>query len=836
MIGLALKEIRARRRRLAGALTAVFLGVAFLTGTLVLGDTLASSLDSSYSGSYGRTDVVVRNATDVSDSPWGSRGEIDAAALDRVRAVDGVAHAAPLVQGSGQVLGADGRVVETRGPRDAGNWITDPALNPYRVAEGRAPRAPDEVVVNRLTAELGGLRVGDRTAVLTPRRVPVTIVGISTFGDEKAFGESAFTAFTLEGARRHVAASPDRIAAVRIRAADGTGPAELAARVGAVLPAGAEAVTADAAAAESLGDVESGMLGTFRVVIAAFGGVALLVAAFTIHNTFAITVAQRTRESALLRVLGADRRQVLALVGAEALAVGTVATAAGLAGGVGFAALLRRVFAEFRIGIAMESLAVSATTPLIAVPVGVLVTLAAALGPALRASRTAPLTALRDAAAEPGGPAEARAIIGGVFATVAAGAVVTGAVAGRTPLAGAGALLFVLALVVLGPVGVRPAAAAVGGPAARLRGVPGAFARANACRSPRRTAGAATALMIGVGVVSFCTVFVGSLGASLERGVAGSFTGRFVVDAGGNETGGFDTRFVEEADALPQTGAVAGLGTGTVRMAGEVATVSVADPSALRRVLDLDVVQGALADPRTFAVSEAAARERGWRTGSRVPVTFADGASRTLTVGAVYAATDLAGDHLVPRAVWEAHGGRPLARTAFVAVAPGVPPADARRALTALAARYGAPDVRTRDEFVASRTERQRAFLPVIYGMLGLAIVVALLGIANTLSLAVHERTRELGLLRAVGATRAQVRSIVRWESVIVALFGTAGGLLVGVFLGWGVGGALGNPFAPQPVPLAVIALGGAAAGTLAAVRPARRAARAAVLTAVAAP
>ncbi|WP_176611346.1 ABC transporter permease [Actinomadura sp. WMMB 499] len=836
MIRFALKEIRGRGRRLAGALTAVFLGVAFLTGTLVLGDTLTSGLDSSYSGSYGRTDVIVRNATDVGDSPWAPRGDIDAGTLDRVRAVEGVAHAAPVIRGSGQLLGADGATIGDRGPRCAGNWQTDPALNPYRIDEGREPRAPDEVVVDRLSAEEGGLRVGDRTAVLTPDRVPVTIVGISVSGAGRAFGESSFTAFTLEGARRHIAASPDRIGSVRIRAADGTGPRELAARVAAALPAGTEAVTADAAVRESLGDLENPMLGTFRTVIAAFGGVALLVSAFTIHNTFAVTVAQRTRESALLRALGAERRQVLALAAVEALIVGVAATLAGLAGGLGFAALLRRVFTELRIGIGLESLTVAPTTPLIAVPVGVLVTLAAALGPALRASRTAPVTPLREAAAEQdGAAAEARAIIGGVFALVAAGAVVLGAVSGRMPLTAAGALLFVPALVVLGPVAVRPAAAAVGGPAARLRGVPAALARANACRSPRRTAGAATALMLGVGAVGFCAVLAGSLGASLERGVAGSLTGRFVVDAGGNETGGFGTRFVREAAALPETGDVAGLGTGTVRMDGKVATVSVADPSALRRVLDLDVTQGSLADPRTFAVSEAAAGENGWRTGSRVPVTFAGGTARTLTVGAVYTATDLTGDHILPRAVWDAHGGRPLARLAFVDVAPGVPPADVRRALTALAERYGAPDVRTRDEFAASRTERQRSFLPVLYGMLGLAVLVALLGIANTLSLAVHERTRELGLLRAVGATRAQVRSIVRWESVIVAVSGTAGGLSAGTFLGWGVGATLGAPFAPQPVPLAVTALAGATAGTLAALRPARRAARAAVLTAVAA-
>lgn len=348
MIGLAVKELWGRKRRMAGSLTAVFLGVMFLTGTLVLGDTLAGSLDSYYSGSYARTDVIVRNSTDVSDTPWGSRGGIDASAVERVRNVDGVAHAAPLVRGSGQLLAADGTVIDNRGPRNAANWVTDPDLNPYRIDAGRAPRAPDEVVVNRLTAEQGNLGVGDRTAVLTPERVPVTIVGITMFGDEKAFGETSFTAFTLEGARRHLAGPDDRVGAVRIRADDGTDAAELAARVGAVLPAGAEAITAEAAIEESLGDLQSGFLGTFRVVLASFGGVALLVAAFTIHNTFAITVAQRTRESALLRALGVSRRQLRGMLSAEAVIMSLLGAVTGVLLGTVFGwAATRSLFTSF---------------------------------------------------------------------------------------------------------------------------------------------------------------------------------------------------------------------------------------------------------------------------------------------------------------------------------------------------------------------------------------------------------------------------------------------------------------------------------------------------------
>jgi putative ABC transport system permease protein len=836
MTGLVFKELWGRKRRMAGSLMAVFLGVTFLTGTLVLGDTLAASIDGYVSSAYGDTDVVVRNATRVSDAPWGARGQIDASVLDGVRQVKGVANAEPTIEGSGQLLAKDGTVIPSRGPRTAGNWKTDPKLNPYRLAEGRAPRAPDEVVIDRMFADEGHLKVGDRTAVLTPEKVSVTVVGISMFGDEEAFGETSFTAFSLDGARRHVAKGADRISGVAVRAEDGVDQAELASRVRPVLPAGVQALTKKAQVEEGMSLVQNGFLRVFRTVLAAFGGVALLVAAFSIHNTFAITMAQRTRESALLRALGAGRRQVVTIVGFEALVIGAAATLAGLAGGLGFAALLRELFIRFRIGIALEGLTVAATTFMIAVPVGLLVTLAAALGPALKASRVPPLAALREVAAETSRPSETRPIVGGVFAAVAVGTVSFGAVTGQMAMAAAGAVMTVVSMVVLGPVAARPVAALLGGPAARLRGVPGALARDNATRSPARTAGAATALMIGVGLVTLMTVFLGSLRASLEDGVAGSFKGPIVVDAGTNETGGFATSLVREAAELPQVGDVAGMGTGGMRVNGEPSTVSVADPSSLRRVLDLDVTQGGLNDAGTFAVSKKAADDNGWRVGTAVGVRFADGASQKLTVGAVYGNTDMTGDYLVPRSVWDAHTRQPLDTRAFVELKPGASVASARQALTALAKPYGAPAVESRDEFVAAQTEEMAGFISVVYGMLILAIVVALLGIANTLSLAVHERTRELGLLRAVGATRPQIRSMVRWESVIVALFGTGGGLGLGVFLGWGLGAALGNPFAPPAAQVAVIAGVGAVAGALAAIRPARRAARLAILSAIAAP
>ncbi|MEV4252923.1 ABC transporter permease, partial [Spirillospora sp. NPDC049652] len=431
MIGLAFRELWGRRRRLASSLVAVFLGVAFLTGTLALGDTLSHSIDRYFANSNGDTDVMVRNATQVSSSPGQLPGEIDGAVLDRVRGVPGVAAAQPVIQGPGQPLGRDGKVIAARGPRVAGNWIEDPRLNAYRIAQGRAPRAPDEVVINKRAADAGHLRVGDRTFVLTPERVPVTVVGISMFGEDPAFGETSFTAFGLEGARRYVAHGSGRLTGVALSAAPGVGQAGLAARVSRALPAGTEAVTGKALVEEGIGEVRDGFLTVFRSALAAFAGVALLVAAFSIHNTFAITLAQRMRESALLRAVGASRRQLAGLVGAEALVVGGLATAAGLAGGIGCAALLKLLFSGFGMGLDAQGVVISARTLLIAAPVGLAVTLLAVLGPAVRAARIPPIAAMRVSAAEPAGVSESRVIVGSVVAAVGIGAVVFGAVVGR---------------------------------------------------------------------------------------------------------------------------------------------------------------------------------------------------------------------------------------------------------------------------------------------------------------------------------------------------------------------------------------------------------------------
>jgi putative ABC transport system permease protein len=575
-----------------------------------------------------------------------------------------------------------------------------------------------------------------------------------------------------------------------------------------------------------------------------FAGIALFVAMFSIANTFSIIVAQRTRESALLRAIGASRRQVLASVVVEALAVGLVASVAGLGGGIGIATALKALFTGFGFPLPTSGLVLSAASAGIAVAVGIAVTLVAGVLPAVRASRVAPLAAMREVAAEPAGNSRARLLTGagltglGVVVTLAAALAGGGSAA---MLTGAGAVLTVIGAVAAGAVVAGPASRLLGAPLRRLRGISGGLARRNAMRNPRRTAGAATALMIGVAVVTLFTVFTASIQASIQRSVDTSFGGDLAITSGGFTGGRLDPALATAIGRLPEVGQSVGIGTGTMLIDGASKEITVADPAKLAGVMDLDASQGSIATlggPK-LAVAKSVADDKGWKLGSTVPVRFADGASDSFTVGAIFDAQGTAvGDYLVPRAEWTPHSGRDADGTVLVKLRQGTSLAAGRAAVERVTPAYGDPKVQDRDQYADTVSSSVSGFLTVVYVLLALAILIALMGIANTMSLSIHERTRELGLLRAVGQTRRQARAMVRWESVIVALFGTAGGLGLGVFLGWALVRAISpagiGAFAAPPPRLALILLVGALAGVLAGLRPARRAARLNLLTAIA--
>ena len=845
MLSLTVKEMRGHGRRLVGTALAVFLGVAFLAGTLVLGDTLRNNFDNLFGDVNAGTDVVVRNATDLGIEADEPRGLIDRSSVDRVAAVDGVAAAEPQIQGLGQLLGADGDAVGGGGPPQlAGSWTTDEELNPYRLVEGRAPGADDEVVINRGAADDGHLRIGDDTTVLTPEPVDVTIVGISTFGDQDGLGGVTFTAFSLEGAMEHVTKNPDGVSTIAVRADDGTSQGELVSRIDDVLPDGVEAVSGSSVSTENADDINELFLDMLTTFLTVFAGIALLVATFSIYNTFSIIVAQRTRTAALLRAIGASRRQVLVSVVIEAAVVGVVASLAGLAGGIGVAGLLKGLFDAAGFALPAGGVVVTGGTIIVSVVVGVVVTLLAGILPAVRASRVPPLAALRDVAVERTSPSAPRVVAGAILTGLGVATTAATALSSDPSLAtvGLGAVITLIGAVVLGPVVARPVAGILGAPFARLRGLPGSLARQNAIRNPRRTAATASALMVGVGIVTLFTVFAASLKESTAATIDRSFAGDLVISSG-PFGGSLSPELAAGVADLPEVDSAVGIGRGFASIDGDTKQLTVADPAALATAVDVGVTSGSVADltDDEIAVSDATADANGWGLGDTLRVTFADGASTDLAVAATYDVSDIVGGYVLPSETYAPHTRQPVDSTVVVDLADGTSLADGKVAVERVAAGYGGPDVEDRDEFAATMSAGADMFLTIIYALLALAIIIALMGIANTLSLSIYERTRELGLLRAVGQTRGQLRSMVRWESVIVATFGVVGGVGLGVFLGWALVEAAGNTpgsviseFVLPVTRLAIVVVVGAIAGVLAGLRPARRAARLDVLGAIA--
>jgi putative ABC transport system permease protein len=847
-VRLSVSSLRAHKRRFAGTFLAVLLGVAFLAGTLVMGDTLRASFSALFGDATKGTDAVVRSA-DAITTPGESQGvrqPVDTALVQTVERVPGVAAAAPDIQGAGQLVGSDGKPVGGQGPPTlAGNWITDPKLNPYQLAAGHAPSKSGEVVVNRGAAKKGGLKIGDTTTLRTPDPVKVTIVGLATFGGEDGMAQVTFTGMTQADAEKYLTAKPGEAANIRVRAGPGVGQAELVADLTPVLPRGVEAITGQESARENTDMISSQFLNIFTTFLLVFSGIALLVATFSIHNTFAIVVAQRTRENALLRALGASRRQVTVSSLVEASVVAVTASAAGLAGGIGIAAGLQALFPAIGFPFPQGDLVISGLSMLLPLAVGIVVCLGSALLPAVRAGRTAPLAALRETAVDRSAASRGRAIMGAALAVVAVGATLTGVLVSPSLwLAGLGAVLALAAFVVLGPVASSAAVRALGAPLDTLRGVTGGLARRNALRNPKRTAATASALMIGVAVVSLFTVFGASLKATMDQTVSRSFAGDVAVStpsfgAGGS---GLSPKLAPAIARQPAVEYAVGLGRGVAQVDGKGRALTVTDPVTLGKVFDLGDVRGSLDHLGTdgIALTRKEADTQHLTTGDTARLTFTDGKRENFTVRAVYGRSELAGDYVITRAAWAPHRTQDSDSLVAVTFKSGVGAADGKAAVRKVAAQYGNPEVQTRDEYAQSSAGGIDMMLTLVYALLALAVLIALLGIANTLTLAIHERTRELGLLRAVGQTRAQLRAMVRWESVLVAAFGTAGGLALGAFLGWVLveasDGASDSAFAfaLPPVRLVVVALVGLAAGALAGLRPARRAARLDVLRAIA--
>jgi putative ABC transport system permease protein len=793
MIRVALRGLAARPVRTLLNALAIVVGVAFVCAALTITDAMRGATGSLSSAAYDGTSAVVtaKTAFEPGMDSFAQAPTLPAATLDRVREAPGVDAAVGDITDSAPIMGRDGKPAGD-GPYFAvGLDAGTPAalgMTPFRLRDGRWAAGPGEVVIDRATAENEGYRVGGTVRVSTRGAArSFEIVGIASFADVKSLGTATAAIFDL-GAAQELFGKQGRYDRILV-AGEGAGRAAAAAAGG-----GAQVRSAAADDRFDLASLDT-VVDIFRTILLAFAAVAVLVGALQIANTLSIAVAQRTRELGLLRMVGASRRQVRRSVLLEALALGLGASAAGIALGVLLAGALERMFASMGMNLPIDGMSLAGSTVAVSVAVGAGVTLIAALVPARRATRVAPVAALREA----------------------------GAGDGRVRLPGRA---------------VRALAGLIGRPAARFGGSAGVLARRNAMRHPGRTAATACALLIGVALVTAVTVVAQGLGdvskGSLERRVQATA----VIGATDGWTP-IDPAVERAAASAAGVTAVSSLRQDAALAFGQEEGVNAVDPSTVGRLFAFDLKAGdaaAVAGLGTDGalVDEGWAAEHSLAIGDAFTITSSKGEQLRLTVRAIEESPVLdvlsLGPITISRAAFD--GAFEAERNRFTLVAGGSP-AALQQALAA----FPEVDVQTKAQFIAGQTEWISSILAVLWVLLALAVLVSLFGIVNTLALATFERRRELGTLRALGMTRRQLRRMVRHESVITALLGALPGIAVGLALAAAVVAALGDyglQFA-IPVPaLVAVAFIAALAGMAAAVLPARRAARTDVLVALA--
>lgn len=841
------KSLLARKVRLALTVVAIVLGVGFVSGTYVLTDTLDAAFAEAFEIATGSVDVVVRSEAAFEaggTGPGGGRSDerepLPEELISMVEAVPGVARVTGEITGYAQMVNAEtGAPIETTGAPTIGVAWNDGTAS-VQIRDGRAPASREETAIDLATAEEYDIAIGDPIDVLFvsgPRRF--TVVGTIGFEGSRSLAGTTIAAFDVSTAQR-VLDRKGEFDTLSVMGDGSIGPDALRQRVEAALPDSYEAVTGAAAAAQSAEQLQEAF-GFFGTALLVFAAVALFVGAFIIFNTFSIVVAQRSRELALLRALGASRGQVRTSVLVEAFVLGVIASALGVGAGVLIAFGLQGLLGAFGLELPTTSTQVLPRTVVVSFLLGTGITLLSALLPARRASRVAPIQALRAGEVPPQGSLRSRLLIGSFVSALGVGALVAGLfvdVPEPLQFIGGGAALTFLGVAVLAPTFARRLSGIIGAPFRRL-GIAGRLGRENAMRSPRRTASTASALMIGLGLVAFVGVFAASLRASFIAGLGDTLRADFVMAT--TQFQPFSPKVARQLAKQPELGAVSAFRLGEVKALGEVTRAEGIDPASVESVLDLEVSAGDVGrmGDRGVALSATYADERGLSVGDELRILFARTGRQTFTVRAIYASPRaLNAPIAITLDAYSENFAEALDATVSVKAADGVGPAEARAAIERVLDDY--PNVQVYDQ--AQFREQQEGFIDQLLGLitalLGLAIIIALFGIVNTLGLSIFERTREIGLLRAVGMSRRQLRAMIRWESVIIAILGALLGIGVGVFFGWALQRAL-EPEGITELRIPVDQLGlyvvaAAAAGVLAAVLPARRAARLDVLQAIA--
>ena len=839
MLRATLRNLASHKLRLVLSATAVVLGVSFVAGTLIFTDTIRKTFDELFSSISADVTVVPKQAFDGTFSNTVNTASLPEAILDKVLKVEGVAAAAGDVEIDGiQIIGKDGKVVSTGGAPNLGvNWTPDERLTPLTITDGKPPAGAGQIAVDEATAGKADLAVGNSIRLLTPGgRERAELVGIFRFGSSSGLAGATLTAMETSVLQQHM--TQPGFTSVGVLADEGVSNRALKKRVRSALGSDVLVKTKSEQTSDATEGIGSA-LKFMNIVLLVFAGVSLFVGSFIILNTFSMLVAQRTRELALLRALGASRRQVTRSVLGEALLVGLLGGVLGL--GLGFLIALGLKAAFNAVGLAIETGAVvfQARTAIWAVVLGVVVTVVASYFPARRASRVAPVAAMRDDTALPQKSLRWRAV-GGVLVTgigvlaLLGSLSLSGSQAAST--VGLGVFLTILGAIVLSPVLSRSAVRLLGGFYPRTFGTVGRLARDNASRNPRRTAATSSALMVGLALVAAFGVLAASINSSISGLVDRILGSDYVVSTAQQLP--FPATVADQIENVPGVKSIMRQRWGVMKVEGHDAWTSAVDAATLDDSLALRYSAGEPSDVRHgLQVDEPTAEARNYQVGDTVEALFIDGSTAQLPITGIYETNAALGPYLVSLETWTDNGGDTRDNFLYVNVEEAAELPVVKPRIDGILADY--PNVTLMDQ--AEFKDQQRAsvnqLLFLIYALLALAILIAVLGIINTLALAVIERTREIGLLRAVGMSRRQLRRMVRLESVVIALYGAVLGLVLGV----GFGVLLQRSLASQgidrlavPTASLVIFLALAAViGVLASIWPARRAARLDVLRAI---
>jgi putative ABC transport system permease protein len=829
-----IKGLLARKLRVALTAIAIVLGVTFVSGTLILTDTLHSTFNSLFTSIYAKIDFQVR-----SDAQFNTKGitairnPIDDSLLTAIEHVPGVEAADGQVGGYAQYVARDGKPITTGGASTLGlNFDSNQEISELHLISGTGPTGPDDVVMDAGTASKYDFKVGEQVRILfagPPQTF--TITGIASFGSSGNLAGTTLAAFTLPTAQQ-VLDEPGQFDDINIVTTPGASKAAVQSAIAKVLPPGVQVVTGQTVVNEDTSSVDQ-ILSIFNTALLVFAFIALFVGGFTILNTFSIIVGQRTKELALLRVVGASRRQVFRAVLGEAAIMGLISSLIGIGLGaltaLGIEALLR----GFGTTLPSAPLVFGARTVIVGLVVGVGVTVISAISPARRAVRIPPIAAITERPADNTTQSRRRLIGGSVLALIGIIALALGLAKPAILLVAIGAVFIFIATAILSASLASPLSSLIGRPLSRR--IPGKLGRENSMRNPRRTAQTASALMVGMALVSVVAVF----GASLSRSTTSSVDNAISADlllTSSNGAAQISDTVPAIAKAVPGVTAEATVYQGQFEVRGDVESLTSIPPDNLAATVTVHFTAGgvgALASGELLIDTTTATNDH-LVVGDTVPVDFAETGPSTMRIGGIFQANALIGSYLTSNAYFLAHYSHPSPGAILLATNGST---AVTNAVTAALAAYPNVQVQTRAQFEQSQTASINTLLGLVYALLALAVLIALIGIVNTLMLSVFERTREIGLLRAVGMQRRQVRGMIRSEAVILSIFGAILGIIIGTALGIALVQSLKPGISVVVVPgssLVIFLILSGLLGLLAATWPSRRAAKLDVLAAIA--